>query len=345
MKAHAISQGERRFALYQYLIKNTSYDQVVSKKELKEHLKNNYDVDITDPTFYEDIKALQGEVYGLEIIFDPTKNKGAGGYYVDNPPFEAQDIRLLIDCIQSAKFITQKKADELSSKVKSLSSSRQSSSLERPSFVMNRVRTMEDSSMNLADTIYEAIAANAQVEFRYYHRTPNKQNPKKYTKDGDKTCVSPFALVWENGNYYLYAYLSDSSSFRTFRVDRMDKIRICYERDREGIKEYREKDVVHKAVKVFNMFRNPKKEYDVSFICHNTITDAVIDEFGSDIMLIPKDENHFSFKANIELSPPFFAWVSTFGKKIQITSPSAAISEFKKFLRNSIEMYKDEGEK
>ena len=343
MKAHSITQGERRFAIYQYLLKNTSYDQMVSKREIFEHLKNNYDLEISNPTFHEDIEALRGEVYGLDIQFDPTKNKGAGGYYVDNPPFEPQDIRLLIDCIQSAKFITQNKADELTSKVKGLSNSKQAVALERPAFVMSRVRTMEESSLNNADKIHEAISTNSQIEFRYFHRNPNKANPKKYTKEGEKTTVSPFSLIWDNGNYYLYAFVD--KKFKTFRVDRMDKIIVLYGKDREGIDEYRAKDVLHKTVKVFEMFRNPKEEYNVSFICHNTIADAVIDTFGNDTMMIPTDDSHFKFLANIEVSPPFFSWVSMFGRKIQIESPKEVITKYKDFLNKSLDMCGKKGEK
>ena len=345
MVAHDITQGERRFAIYQYLLKNTNESQVATKAEIKRHLKELYEIEISDPTFYGDISALQGDVYGLEIGFDPKRNKGAGGYFVLNPPFEPKDIRLLIDCIQSANFISQKTADELTAKVKDLSSAKLSSNLERPAFVMGRVRTSENNTMNTADYIHEAISKNKQISFRYFHRVPNSQNPKKYSKSGDRVIVSPFALIWDNGNYYLYAYAAQKQVFRTYRVDRMDKAKVEENYDREGIKEFRKQDVLHKKVKVFDMFRNPKKEYDVSFRCHNMIADAVVDTFGADTMMIPDGDSHFKFSANIEVSPPFFAWVSSFGKRIQIKSPAAVVAEYREFLQKSLEMCKDVGEK
>jgi len=344
MVGHNITQGERRFAIYQYLLKNTNEDQVATKAEIKRYLKELYEIEISDPTFYSDITALKEGAYNLAIDFDPTKNKGAGGYFVLDPPFEPKDIRLLIDCIQSANFISQKTADELTAKVKDLSSAKLSSNLERPAFVMGRVRTSENNTMNNADYIHEAISNNKQISFRYFHRVPNSQNPKKYTKSGDKVIVSPFALIWDNGNYYLYAYDAQKQFFRTYRVDRMDKIGILLT-DREGIKDFRKQDVLHKKVKVFDMFRNPKKEYDVSFRCHNMIADAVVDTFGADTMMIPDGDSHFKFSANIEVSPPFFSWVSTFGKRIQITSPPEVIADYKEFLQKSLDMCKDVGEK
>lgn len=345
MNKHSYTQGERRFIIYQYLLRNTCYDQVASKREITDLLKNKYHIEITDPTFYSDITTLRGDVYGLDIQFDPTKNKGAGGYYVDNPPFEPKDIRLLIDCIQSSNFISQKIAKELTTKVKGLSCANSGVSLDRPAFVMNRVHTMEESSLENADKIHAAIALNKQISFRYFHRVPNKLNPKQFTKDGGKIIASPFALIWDNGNYYLYAFLSDNSVFRTFRVDRMDKITVLFEQDREGSKLYREKDLLHKEVKVFDMYRAPKDEYDVSFRCLNLIADAVVDTFGTDLIMIPDGDKHFKFKANIEVSPPFFAWVSTFGRRIQITSPAEVVQKYKEFLNKSLTMYKDDGEK
>ena len=62
-------------------------------------------------------------------------------------------------------------------------------------------------------------------------------------------------------------------------------------------------------------------------------------------MFIPEDEKHFTFLADVEISPPFFAWVATFGRKAKILGPEPVVEKMKEFLQNSMDMYKDDGEK
>ena len=198
---------------------------------------------------------------------------------------------------------------------------------------------MNESVVKEADRIFEAIAADSKISFRYFHRTPSRDNPKKYTKEGGKLIVSPYATLWDSGNYYLYAY--DGKKFRTYRIDRMEGI-ICLAAKREGAEEYNAKDLTSRKATVFEMYRGDA--YDVSFRCHNRIADAVIDKFGDSVILIPADDQHFTFTAPIEVSPPFYAWVATFGRSIKITSPAPVVEGMKDFLQKAAEMYKDKGE-
>ena len=152
--------------------------------------------------------------------------------------------------------------------------------------------------------------------------------------------VSPFALYWNSGNYYLYAY--DGKKFRFYRVDRMESISKPLLERREGHDLFREKDLTQRQAKVFDMYATGKA-YNITFRCHNHIASAVIDKFGKDIMMMTDDDEHFTFSQNVEISPPFFAWVTTFGRSIQIVSPAAVVEEMRKFLQKSMDMYKDDG--
>ena len=123
----------------------------------------------------------------------------------------------------------------------------------------------------------ESVLNNLKIGFRYFHYTPNKQNPKKYSKKGDKYIVSPFALVWSGGNQYLYAYITETGKFRTFRVDRMYAVADPLLEARDGTELYQKKDIVRQEAKVFDMYSG--EEYTVRLRVLNRLADAVIDKF------------------------------------------------------------------
>ena len=284
-------------------------------------------------TLYSDFAVLDNE-FGLHLEYDPHKK----GYRLLNPPFEPYELRLLVDSVQSSKFITREKAREITTKLKRFAGKDTVESLNRENLVANRVRSMNDSVVKDADRIHEAIATDRKIAFRYFHYTPNKDNPQTYSKSGERIIVSPYALMWNDGNYYLYAY--DGKKFRTYRVDRMEGISRPLLDKREGKDEYDKKNLTDQRAKVFSMYHG--EAYNVRIRVHNRLADAVIDQFGKDTMMVPYDDSHFTINVPVELSPPFYAWVATFGKSMKILSPEPAVEGMKKFLQKAAEMYQDE---
>lgn len=334
------TRAERIFALYQFLTRNTCKGHSVAvEKETYEGQVTLYgylrslNMDVSINTLYNDLRLLEMPPFNLQVRYDRHQH----GYYVENPPFERHELRLIIDGIQSAKFITQEKAREITKKIRGLAGIEDDNLLKREAFITDRVRSMNESVVKDADKIHEAIAANRQISFRYFHRTPDRKEKVKYTKEGKVTIVSPFALLWDNGNYYLYAYVSEEKKFRTYRVDRMDRISDPLIAERDGVDKYKEREILHKNAVVFDMYHG--KECSVTFRCHKHMTDSVVDVFGTQITMLPRDEDHFAFTAKVELSPPFYAWVATFGHSIVIESPDAAVKGMKDFLQRAADMY------
>ena len=324
------NQATRLFFLYNYLIKNASKEHTVSRLEMVEALSEKEFKETTHRNFLYDMDALRTQPFCLDLRYDSKSH----GWYVANPPFELNELKLMIDSVQSSKFITQKTADDISRKIRSLVGERQQQELNRTAFVAERVKSMNDSAVKEADRIHEAIYSNRKIQFRYFHRSPTRTKERKYSKNGEPYIVSPFATVWDSGNYYLYAF--DGKKFRTFRIDRMEKIKIHPDK-REGIDEYRKTDLTARKATVFGMYRGEAER--ITFLCQNTIADSMIDKFGEGINFAAVDEGHFRFSADVELSPPFYAWVATFGKKIRIESPQRAIDGMMKFLDDSSSMY------
>jgi len=326
------SIGIRLLFLKEYLEANAGKNRIVSRQQMEEYLYNQGSP-IEKKTLYNDLKALK-DYCGMLIEYDQSKK----GYRLLNPPFEPHELRLLVDGVQSAKFITAEEARKITGKIKRLAGKDTVASLNRQSYVADRVRSTNDSVVKDADRIHKAIAEDCQIAFRYFHYTPDSRNNKSYSKDGNNLIVSPYALLWNNGNYYLYAY--DGKKFRYYRVDRMEAISRPLTQTREGKELFKEKDITVQKAKVFDMFGG--KEYNVRIRFRNELADAVIDQFGKDVMMMPVDAEHFTITVPIEVSPTFFAWVSTFGRKVKILAPDPVVEKMKVFIQASADMYKDD---
>ena len=326
--------AERLLILKQYLEANAGKNRIVTRGELEGLLKE-HGISVEKKTLYADFAAL-GDICGLQLEYDVHKK----GYQLLNPPFEPYELRLLVDSVQSSKFITQEKAKEITAKVKRFAGKDTVESLSRENHVANRIRSMNESVVKDADRIHEAIRKDLKIGFRYFHYTPATGKEKTYSKDGQQLIVSPYALLWNNGNYYLYAY--DGKKFRYYRVDRMERISQPLAIPRDGKALYREKDVTVQKAKVFDMYGG--QAYKVRMRFRNELADAVVDQFGKDVMMIPSDADHFTITVPVEISPTFFAWVATFGRRVKILSPEPVVAKMREFLQKSLDMYQNDGE-
>lgn len=325
----------RILLLKKYLEANAGRNRYVSRAELEEYL-DQYELKTEKKALYADL-AILGDVFGLQLEYNYSK----GGYRLLNPPFEPHELRLMVDGIQSSKFITQKKAQEITRKIKALAGKETLETLNRQAYVADRVRSMNDSVVKDADRIHAAIQGDWKIGFRYFHYSPARGKEKTYSKSGQEYIVSPYALLWNNGNYYLYAYDSEKQKFRYFRVDRMESIGNPLPYRRDGREAYQEKDITSQKAKVFDMYGGT--EYTVRIRFRNELADAVVDQFGKDVGMFPVDEEHFLIQVPVEVSPPFFAWIATFGRRVKILSPEPVVEKMRDFLQRSMDMYKDEG--
>ena len=330
-------QGVKLLYIRDYLYAHATKEHPQNANHIQKFLTSK-GIEASTKTIYNDIIRLQ-EDFDVPIEYNSSK----WGYYITEPEFKPYELRLMVDSIQSSKFITQAEARTISQKIAKLGDVYTRPSLtDRHAIVADRVRSGNDDAVRDADRIHAAIANNRKIAFRYFHYTPSKDNPRKYSKNGNRYIVSPYAMLWDSGNYYLYAY-TEKGVFRTFRIDRMEAISNPLQMEREGLDEFRAEALTAKEYKVFQMFHGEQMKVRVRFANH--LADAVIDQFGKNVMLIPIDEKHFTATLPVELSPPFFAWISTFGRGAKILSPDSAIAEMRKFIEKVNDMYKDDGEK
>ena len=328
-------QGVKLLYIRDYLYRYATKEHPKNAKDICDYLSTK-EIEASPKTIYNDITRLRYD-FGVPVEYNASK----WGYYITEPEFEPHELRLMVDSIQASKFITQTQARTISQKIMKLADVYTKESLTRHAYVAGRVRSMNDSVVRDSDRIHRAIAENRKIGFRYFHYTPNKQNPKQYSKKGDLYIVSPYALLWDGGNYYLYAYITEKDEFRTFRIDRMEAITNPLPDKRDGEKAFKAANITNQEYKVFQQYHGEKANVRIRFI--NRLADAVIDQFGKDTMLIPIDKDHFTATLPVELSPPFCAWVATFGRAAKILSPQSAIDEMQKFIERVSDMYKDEG--
>ena len=332
-----LSAGERLFVLYKYFLGHKNKNGVITYQEIQDFLSKQWEIEVSVNTLYSDIEKLKNpETFNLDIEYDFSKR----GYRLKNPPFEPYEVRLMLDSIQASRFITQKKAKEISAKIKTLTDTATAAKLNHQAYADDRIHSQNETVIPQADRLYQAIEAHRQIKFRYFHYSHDKTAEKKYSKSGNMLTVSPYRLIWHNGNLYLFAY--DGKKFRYYRVDRMEVITKPLPLEAEGAEEYKEQEKSLKKVRVFDMYSGP--EYLVKIRFTNNLAHTVMDRFGKDVMMIPDGANRFTIQERVQVSPPFYAWIATFGRSAKIINPPEVVKGMRDFLNKSMDMYNDDGE-
>jgi len=314
--ARSANQKLKLLILKDYLLRNSDEGHPVTIPEIIDELAR-YDIKAERKSLYDDIEALR--LYGLDIV------QSKGNYFIGSRGFETPELKLLVDSIQSSKFITQKKTMALIKKIEELASIYDAQLLERQVYVRNRVKSMNESVYYNVDSISDAINQDKAIRFKYFEFTVTKQ--RRIRKNGAWYEVSPFALMWDDENYYMLAWDSEAGSMKHYRVDKMLEI-TALDRVREGKEAFASVDMSAYSKKIFGMFTGQDRQVKLRF--KNHLAGAVIDRFGSDVILIPDDEDHFTITLELAISPQFYAWTFGFGTEAEILSPDdirAAASE------------------
>ena len=310
-----------------YLQKNSHEDRLVTAQELIRML-DGHNIRCDRKTVYSDIAALQD--YGADIVSVPGKN---GGYYIASRIFELPELKLLIDAVQSSKYLTQKKSRELIEKLCMLCNEQEAGLMKRSVLVSGRVKSMNETIYYNVDAIQEAIGQNKQISFRYFDWGLDRRRhyrEKEYL-------ASPYGLCQDNENCYLLAH-SDRHGITSYRVDRMSDITLTAQ-TRTPCPELTGKALTEHANRLFQMYSGDAVNVKMRF--HRSLLNVVIDRFGKDIMLIPDGEEHFNFTVNVAVSPMFLSWVMGFGNKAQILYPQSVAQQCMDLCRQVMSQYTD----
>ena len=234
------------------------------------------------------------------------------------------EVKLLIDAIQSSKFITQSKSRELIGKIKSFVSEHQAKQLQRQVYINDRVKTMNESVYYNVDDIHTAINENKKIKFKYYKWDINKKLVPRH--NGDWFVVSPWALTWDDENYYMVAFDDLDQQIKHYRVDKMMRLSVEVEK-RAGKDAFKNFDMAEYSKSTFGMYQGKKTRVKIEFA--NYMCGVFIYRFGKDITFRPIDDEHSELHVDVNVSRQFFGWIFSLGKDVKVTGPSEVVEEMK----------------
>lgn len=327
--AERTSQKLKLLYLMKILLQKTDETHGITMPEIISEL-NAYGISAERKGLYNDMECLR--TYGMEIA--GYQEERAYYYKVVDRQFELAELKLLVDSVQSAKFITTKKSRELIEKITGLASKYEATQLNRQVYMAERIKTKNEGIYYNVDAIYNAIAENVKITFQYFQWNIKKQMELRH--DGALYQVSPWALSWDDDNYYLIAYDEKEEKIKHFRVDKMLHIEMTEEK-REGRSVFKEFDIAVYARKMFGMFDG--EEEMVKILCHNFLAGVMIDRFGKDISLIPIDEEHFSVTVRVAVSRQFLSWVMALGEGAKIIGPDVVVEQVKTEVERLVKQY------
>ena len=325
----AKSNNHKMALLYmmQELLRGTDEDHALNASELIKALEK-YDCEADRRTIYSNVEILQD--FGIDVI----KKENGQGYYIGSRDFELPELKLLVDSVQSSKFITEKKSRELIGKLMQLTNDQKAKQLNRSVFIRNRMKTGNENVYYNVDAMHEAMNMNRQIEFKYGEWNTGKKLVEK--KGGKKYVVSPWALTWDDENYYLIAFDEAAGIIKHYRVDKMLRIGLT-DRERTGQEAFQDFDLAAFSKKTFGMFGGP--DADVVLRCSNNLVGVIIDRFGTETMIVPEGADHFHVHVTVAVSPQFYGWITGVGAGIEIISPAEVREGYKRYLQEILAEY------
>ena len=318
------NQKFKLYRLAQIMLEYTDEKHYITMQEIMAALKE-YEITADRKSIYADLRDL--EILGIEVEGEPIGNRYH--YHVVNRPFELPELKLLVDAIQSSKFITEKKSNALIKKLEKLVSKYEAQKLQRQVFVSGRIKAINESIYYTVDAIHNSISENKKICFQYYQWNVKKEMELRH--NGAWYHISPWGLSWDDENYYLIGYDSDAGKIKHYRVDKMLHIKMS-EEIREGKEHFEKWDMADYAKKNFRMFGG--KEQTIKLLVANNLAGVIIDRFGKNVMMIPANESHFIVNVNVHVSRQFLGWVFSLGEQVKIISPENVVDEMKKEIRN-----------
>lgn len=282
-------------------------------------------------TLYQDFDELRR--FGFDII---SEKEGRNYYYyLGSRDFELPELKLLVDSVQSSKFITDKKSGQLIKKLESLVSKYEGSQLHRQVIIAGRVKTMNESIYYNVDKIHAAIGADRQIRFKYFDWNLKKEMEPRY--GGRWYQLSPWALMWDDEKYYLVAYDSKHETIIHYRVDKMTQIGILDEK-REGHEAFRPFNIAHYTNTLFGMYAGD--ETKVTIEAENRLVSVFIDRFGKDIIIAPVDDDHFRTTVTVAVSKQFFGWIMAIDGDVKVVAPNTVVEQLKAEIERLAEKYR-----
>lgn len=327
----AKSAGQKLKLLYiiKLLSEKTDENHPVSTAEIIAYLDAN-GIHSERKSIYDDINKLCE--FGYDII--QVHSRLGGGYYMAGREFELAELKLLVDAVQSSRFITTRKSRSLIRKLEQMAGKYDAGKLQRQVFVAGRIKTENESIYYNVDNIHRAIQENRQIYFLYLDWNMRKQLVPR--ANAERT-VSPWALIWREDNYYLAAFDSTDKVMKHFRVDKMGKT-VVLDQEREGMEQFSKVDPASYTNQTFGMYSGDEESVTLQF--PNRLVGVVMDRFGRDADIRPMTDRIFRVRVRVAVSGQFFGWLAGIGREAVIVSPAAVREQYSQWLSDIVDTMK-----
>ena len=313
--AKSTNQKLKLLYLAKIFFEETDESHGLTMAELISRLKGA-DISADRKTIYLDLDELRQ--FGLDILSYPEGKTTR--YHLASREFELAELKLLVDSVQSSKFITEKKSRSLIKKLESLVSVYDAKQLQRQVLIAGRVKTMNESIYYNVDKLHAAISQNVQIRFKYFQWNVEKQ--EEFRHGGAWYCVSPWHLRWDDENYYLIAYDAAAGQLRHYRVDKMKNI--C---------------PAAYTARLFGMYGGAPTR--VTLEGENRMAGIVIDRFGKDVPMLRKDAGHFYAHVDVAVSPQFLGWIAGMDGALKITAPESVVQSMQALAQKLCKQYSE----
>ena len=323
----AKSAGQKLKLLYiiKLLTENTDENHPASTADIIAYLGAN-GIRSERKSIYDDIEKLCD--FGYDIV--QVHSRLGGGYYMASREFELAELKLLVDAVQSSRFITSRKSRSLIKKLELLAGKQDAGKLQRQVYVAGRIKTENESIYYNIDNIHRAIQENRQISFQYLDWNLNKELVPRV---GGKRKVSPWALIWREENYYLAAYDSVDGIMKHYRVDKMGHVDVLKE-EREGLEQFEKVDPAVYTNLTFGMFSGDEETVTLQF--PNRLIGVVLDRFGREADIRPMTDRVFRIRVRVAVSGQFFGWLAGIGREAVIVSPAAVKEQYQGWLTDIV---------
>jgi len=323
--AKSPNQKKKLLVLQELLLKHSDEEHPISIKQMIEELER-HDIKAERKSLYDDMETLRS--FGLDVL---SRKGTSPGWFVGERDFELAELKLLVDAVQSSKFVTRRKSDALIRKLEGLASVHQAKALQRQVYVSGRVKTMNESIYYNVDKLHAAVSERRSVRFRYFDYNSRKE--KVFRREGKAYSVTPHGLVWDNENYYLVGADAEKGDVRHYRVDKMSDITLGEKTAAAAF------DMARYAQRHFGMFSGT--ETRVKLRVRDGLAGVVLDRFGQEAMLVPGTDGTFTVTVDVVVSPQFWGWVFGLGDGVEVCEPDWAVEEFKERLDKVRGLYQD----
>lgn len=315
------NQKTKLLHLARMLLRQTDEDHPLTVPQIIEGLARQ-DVKAERKSIYDDLDALR--LFGLDV---QSRKGKSPGWFIGSREFELPEVKLLMDAVQSSRFITQKKSDALLRKLEGLASVHQAGQLQRQVYVAGRIKVMNESIYYNVDKLHTAIAGQKAITFKYFDYDIARN--KVFRQEGKRYVVSPYGLIWNSENYYLVAFDHAHRELRHYRVDKMTEI-VVTGLDREGKEQYPGFQLAEYGQKHFGMYSG--QEMKVTLRGRRDKASLVWDRFGQDVILVPDGEEHFTVTLPVVMSPQFFGWLLGLDGSVTLIGPRQAVCAYRRRL-------------